>query len=54
METNIKIIGDRENIKFRDQVSKNIERAYAALKLLYPHRAYLSPSVKKHLCNLQI
>lgn len=38
-------------LRFREQVSKFIQKAYTALRLLYPHRSYLSINTKKTLCE---
>lgn len=53
---NVKNLGlylDR-TLRFREQVSKSIQKAYAALRLLYPHRSYLSISTKKKLCEVLV
>nr|CAH7719787.1 unnamed protein product [Callosobruchus chinensis] len=36
-----------ESLRFRTHTSKNIQRAYAALRLLYPHKLHLSNATKK-------
>lgn len=38
-------------LRFRDQVSKMVQKAYAGLRLLYPHRKYLNSNTKKLLCD---
>lgn len=38
-------------LRFREQVCKFIQKAYSALRLLYPHRSYLSIDTKKTLCE---
>lgn len=47
---NLGLILDR-TLRFRDQTSKNIQSAYSALRLLYPHRSYLDISTKRMLCE---
>lgn len=38
-------------LRYRDQILKCIQRSYAALKLLYPHRNSLTVATKKILCD---
>lgn len=39
------------SFKYKTHISHCIKRAYAALKLIYPHRHYLSVSIKTMLCE---
>nr|CAH7738136.1 unnamed protein product [Callosobruchus chinensis] len=39
------------NLRFKPHVSKCIQRAYASLKTIFPHRHLLSQSIKIMLCN---
>lgn len=39
------------SFRFRTYVSRLVRRSYAALRLLYPHRSYLSTRVKSQLCE---
>lgn len=47
---NLGILLDR-SLRFREQTAKNIQKAYTALRLLYPHKSYLSRDTKKMLCE---
>nr|CAH7727550.1 unnamed protein product [Callosobruchus chinensis] len=47
---NLGLILDND-LRFRDHVACNIRKAYTALQLLYPHRAYLPVEAKKILCE---
>nr|CAI5844696.1 unnamed protein product [Callosobruchus analis] len=40
-----------QDLRFRAHISKKIQISYAALKLLYPHRTYLSVDTRKMLCD---
>lgn len=48
--SNLGLIFDN-TFRFRSQVSKYLQRSYAGLKMLYPHRNYLSIKVKTMLCE---
>lgn len=39
------------DLRFKYHVNGLLKRAYVALKMLYPHRRYLSREVKVHLCD---
>lgn len=47
---NLGLIIDK-SFRFKGQISKNIQKAYLNLKLLYPHRLYLNVKVKTLLCE---
>lgn len=47
---NLGLIMDN-TFRYKKQITKYIQRSYANIKLLYPHRHYLSPSLKTHLCD---
>lgn len=58
-DTTIPVVQDACNLglhfdntfRFSAQISKCIQRSYSALKLLYPHRNYLSIKIKTLLCE---
>lgn len=39
------------SFRFRKQININIQRAYSSLRMLYPHKCYLSVKTKIMLCN---
>lgn len=47
---NLGVIIDN-SFRYRKHVNKCLQRSYGCLKLLYPHRSYLSAGVKLQLCN---
>lgn len=40
-----------DSLRFREHVMRSIQRAYGALRLLYPHRSYIPTATKKVLCE---
>lgn len=40
--------------RFKNQISKYVQRSYCALKLIYPHKNYLSENIKTMLCELLV
>lgn len=39
------------SLRFRQHTQKNLQKAYNALRLLFPHRHHLNTKVKKSLCD---
>ena len=37
-----------QDLRFREQVSQNVKRAYASLRLLYLHKSYMTIATKKN------
>ena len=47
---NLGLILDK-SLRFQEHVTYNIQMAYTALRLLYPHRLFLNSETKKMLCE---